>query len=171
MSPETINPFFPRQCETAVETAFSCANEVFAGIERVVELNVQTVKTSLSEQRALGDAVLSAQSISELVDLQSQRFPAAVTKTVAYWRHVGDIAVQTRNELFSTMQEHFGSSLQTFTEIFHVASSGGLAAQERIARSSLLVMTEPAVAAAEGVAIVDSSGKVVSSDDARGDLH
>jgi phasin family protein len=171
MYPETMNPFSPRQHETAVEAAFACTNEVFAGIERVVELNVQTVKTSLSEQQALGDAALSAQSVSEVIDLQSQQFPAAVTKTFAYWRHVEDIAVQTRNELFSAIREHFGSSLQTFAEIFDVASFGGFVAQERIARSSLLVMTEPAVAAAERVAIVDSSGKVVSSDDVRGDLH
>ncbi|MFM0204091.1 hypothetical protein PQR53_30065 [Paraburkholderia fungorum] len=101
----------------------------------------------------------------------AKQFPAAVTKTFAYWRHVEHIAVQTRNALFSAMQEHFGSSLQTFAEIFDVASFGGFVAQERIARPGLLVMTEPAVAAAERVAIVDSSGKVVSSDDVRDDLH
>ncbi|NMM01894.1 phasin family protein [Paraburkholderia sp. RP-4-7] len=170
MYPDTMNQFSPRQRETAVKAAFACTNEVFAGIEKVVELNVQTVKTSLSEQQALGDAALSAQSVSEVIDLQSQQFPAAVTKTFAYWRHVEDIAVQTRNELFSAMQEHFGSSLQTFAEISDVASSG-FVGQERIARSSLLVMTEPAVAGADRVAIVDSSGKVLSSDDVRSDLH
>ncbi len=171
MYPNTMNQFSPRQGETAIDAAFACTNDVFASMEKVVELNVQTVKTSLSEQQALADAALSVQSVSELIDFQSQQLPAAVTKTFAYWRHMEDIALQTQNELISTMHEHFGSSLQTFAELFGVASVG-FAAQEQPRGSSLLAMAQPAVvAAAERVAIVDSSGKVVSSDDVRGDLH
>lgn len=167
MYPDTINPFSPRQREIAVEAVFDCTTELFAGIEKVVELNVQTVKTSLSEQQALADAALSAGSVSDAVDLQSQQFRAAVTKTFAYWRHVEEIALQTRNELFSAMHEHFGSSLQTIFD----AAPGGFAADERVGRSNLLVTTGPAVVAAGRVAIVDSAGKVVSSDDVRNDLH
>jgi phasin family protein len=170
MYPDTMNQLSPRQRDAVVEAAFDCTTEVFAGIERVVELNVQTVKTSLSEQQALADAALSARSLSEVIDLQSQQFPASVKKTFAYWRHVEDIAVQTRDGFFGAMEEHFGGSLQTFAEMFDVMSVG-FAVQERLGGSSLFVMAQPAVGDAERVAIVDSSGKVVSSDDARGDLH
>lgn len=170
MYPDTMNQLSSRQGETAIDAVLACTNEVFASIEKVVELNVQTVKTSLSEQQALADAALCVQSVSELIDFQSQQLPAAVTKTFAYWRHVGDIAVQTQNELHSTMHEHFGSSFQRLADIFGAASVG-FAAQDQPGRSSLLAVAQPAVAAAEGVAIVDSSGNVVSSDDVRGDLH
>ncbi|MFM0340721.1 phasin family protein [Paraburkholderia fungorum] len=173
MYPDITNQFSPRQRDAAVEAAFDCTTELFAGIEKVVELNVQTVKTSLSEQEALTDAALSARSISEVIDLQSQQLPAAVTKTFAYWRHVEDIAVQMRMELFTAMQANFGGSLETFAVMVDMAG-GGVAvqdAQEQSGESSLLVTAQPAVAAVEQVAIVDSSGKVVSSDDVRGDLH
>jgi phasin family protein len=170
MYPDTTNLFSLRQPETAVDAAFDCTNEVFAGLEKVVELNVQTVKTSLSEQQALADAALSAGSISEAIDLQSAQFPAAVTKTFAYWRHIEDIAVQTRNDVFSAMREHFGGSLQTFANMFDLASTG-FADQQRPEGSSLLVPAQPDIPAGGPVAIVDSSGNVVSSADVRGDLH
>jgi phasin family protein len=169
MYPDTTNQFL-RQRDTAVEAAFGYTTEVVAGLEKVLELNVQTVKTSFSEQRALADAALSARSLSEVIDLQSQLLPAVVKKTFAYWQHVEDIAVETRYGLFTAVQEHFGSSLRALAEMADIAS-GGLAAQEGLKNVSLLVRGQPAVTTAAPVMIVDSSGKVVSSDDARRDLH
>jgi phasin family protein len=78
-------------------------------------LNVQTVKTSLSEQRALADTALSARSLSEVIGLQSQLLSAAIKKTFAYWQHVEDIAIETRYGWFTAVQEHLGSSLRAFT--------------------------------------------------------
>ncbi|EIF35204.1 phasin family protein [Burkholderia sp. Ch1-1] len=170
MYPDTTNQFSPRQNEMTIDAAFACTNEIFAGIEKVAKLNVQTIKTSLLEQQALADAALSAQSVSEVLDLQSQQLPAAVTKTFAYWRHMEDIAAQTRNDLASAVQEHFGSSLQTFAKMFDFASIG-LDAQDMLGKSSQFVMAQSADASAERVAIVDSSGKVLSSEGVRSDLH
>ncbi len=170
MYPDTTNQFSPRQNEMTIDAAFACTNEIFAGIEKVAKLNVQTIKTSLLEQQALADAALSAQSVSEVLDLQSQQLPAAVTKTFAYWRHMEDIAAQTRNDLASAVQEHFGSSLQTFAKMFDFASIG-LDAQDMLGKSSRFVMAQSADASAERVAIVDSSGKVLSSEGVRSDLH
>jgi phasin family protein len=167
---DSADQFSSRQRENAVDAAFDCNTEVLSGITKVVELNLQTVKTSLSEQQALGDAALSAQSLSEVLDLQSQQFPAAIKKTFAYWRHVEDIATHTRNGLFAVMQSHMGSALQTFTGMVDIAS-GVSAVEEQAGESSLLVSGEPVVDAAQPVAIVDSSGKVVSSGKTRGELH
>ncbi|CAB3795389.1 phasin family protein [Paraburkholderia fynbosensis] len=159
-----------RRRDAAVKAAFDCNNEVFDGITKVVELNIQTVKTSLSEQQAMADAALSAQSLSEVVDLQSRQFPAAVKKTFAYWRHVEDIAAQTGIGLFTAMQTHFGGALRTLAEMADVAP-GTVATQEGLGKWSLFVMGQPAVDAAQPGVIVDSSGKVVSSGEVRSDLH
>ncbi|MFM0309422.1 phasin family protein [Paraburkholderia sp. RL17-383-BIF-A] len=170
MYPQISDQFSSRQRDTAIEVAFDCNTEVLAGVEKVVELNIQTVKTSLSEQQALADAALSAQSLSEVFDLQSQQFPAAVTKTFAYWRHVEEIAADTRIGLFNAMQAHFGSSLNTLAEMVDMAC-GNAFVQERGGILDLPGMAQSTVASAERVGIVDSSGRVVSSDDVRGDLH
>lgn len=122
----------------------------------------------MSEQQALTEAALSADSLDDVVDLQSQQFPAAVKKTFAYWRHVEEIAAGTRIGLFNAMQAHFGNSLKTLGEMVDIACGN---VQEQAGNSSLLVTTQPAFASAERVEIVDSSGRAVSSAGARRDLR
>jgi phasin family protein len=113
MYPVTLNPFPLHQRATAVEAVFDCTSEFFGGYKRLVELNVQSVKTSISGQQALADAALSAQSLSELIELHSQQLSAAVKKTCAYWRHVEDITLETTNRFFTAMFAHSGSLLQS----------------------------------------------------------
>ncbi|NKJ50829.1 phasin [Burkholderia sp. SG-MS1] len=167
---DTADQLSSRRRDAAVNAAFDCNAEVFDGITKVVELNIQTVKTSLSEQQAMADAALSAQSLSAVIDLQSRQFPAAVKKTFAYWRHVEDIAVQTGIGLFTAMQTHVGSVLTTFADMADVAP-GTAATQEGLGKWSVFVTGQPAVDPAQPGGIVDSSGNAVSSAEVRGDLH
>lgn len=168
---DTVKQLSSRQCDIAVEAVFDCASEVFTGIEKVAELNVQTVKTSLSEQQALADAALAAQSLTEIVDLQSQQLPAAVTKTFAYWRHIEDIATETRAGMFEAMQERFASTLQAFVDTMDAAVPSGTLHETSDNVPLLLTAPTAASAVTDPVAIVDSSGQVVSSGRARNDLH
>jgi phasin family protein len=170
MYADTLNQFSPRQRDAVVEAAFDCTVEIFAGIEKVVELNVQTARTLMSEQQALVEAATCSGSLSEVIDLQSQQFPASIKKAIAYWRHVEDIAVQTRDGLFGVMQEHFGGLFDAFSEMFDVASIR-FAPPLRLGRSSPLVMPRPTLANYGQASIVDSSGNVVSGGDVRRDLH
>jgi hypothetical protein len=48
MYPDPVNRFSSRQRDTAVDAAFQCNTEFLAGFQKVVELNMQTIKTSLS---------------------------------------------------------------------------------------------------------------------------
>lgn len=151
-------------------TYFECTTEVFAGVEKIVELNAQTVKTSLSEQQALADAALSARSLTEIIDLQSQQLPAAVTKTFAYWRHMEDIATGTRTAMFEAMGDRFANPWQAFIDTMGVVSDKA-ASRESSGDVPLLLTDNTAANIADPVAIVDSSGKVVSSAGMRDDLH
>ncbi|MFM0282997.1 phasin family protein [Paraburkholderia sediminicola] len=166
MYPVTLNPLALRQSATAVEAAFDCTTELFVGFQRSVELNVQTAKTSISEQAALTDAALSVRTPSELIDLHTQQLSAAGKKTFAYCRHVETIAAETASRFFTAMSVHSEDFLKRLEEMTNFAS-GGFAAQ--VNRTSLLITGEPAVA--EPVAIVDSAGEVLSSGDGPSDLH
>ena len=79
MSLEITNDLSPRDRSTGVALVFDSTRKLYSGVERVTELNVQTVKTSLLEQHALTQAALSSQSLHEMIDLQTQQVPAAVT--------------------------------------------------------------------------------------------
>jgi hypothetical protein len=118
----------------------------------------------------LADAALSAHSLSEVIDLQSQQLPAAVKKSFAYSRHVEDIAVQMGTGLFIAMQEHIGRSLRMLWETVDFSAGAG-AAPRRMEKAAVLVAGQTETAIAEPVAIVNSSGKVIASDDAQGDPH
>jgi phasin family protein len=168
MYPE--NQPYLRRRDAALEAALDCANELFAGIEKAARLNIQTVKTSLSEQQALMDATLSAQTISEVIDLQSQQYPASVTKTFAYWRHVEDIAIQTQSGVFAAVREHIGRAIGTAADTFSGASAG-LAEQARSDAANLLVTAQRAAPSSDPVTILGSDGQVVSSNDVRGEMH
>ena len=161
-------PSLPRR-DAVVETAFDCASQVFAGLEKAARLNIQTVKTSVSEQQALVDAALSAQTISEVIDLHSQQFPASVTKTFAYWRHVEDIAVQTQSGFFAAVREHIGSAIGMVADTVSGASAG-LAEQARGHSASLLVTAQPGAPSSAPVPILGSDGQVISSNDVRGEM-
>jgi phasin family protein len=162
-------PFF-RQGDAAIRASSSCAEEIFAGFEKVVRLNMQTAKTAVAEQQALADAALSAKSLSEVIDLQSQQLPAAVKKGFAYSRHVEDIAAQTGTGLLLAMQEHIGRSLRTFWDAL-VISSGGASVPRRLENAALVVAGQPEPAVAEPAPIVNSAGTVISSDDVQRKPH
>lgn len=150
--------------------AYEFAAKAVAGLEKVVELNVQTVKTSLSEQQALIDAALSAASMDQIFDLQIQQLPAAVKKTCAYWGHVEDIAVDMHNDFTSVVQDSLQGYLSTLFSLLDGAASFGMAPTGRTNITSPLALEQPPAPSNEPVVIVDSSGNVVSSSP-RTDLH
>lgn len=163
-------PFF-RQGDAALRASSSCAEEIFAGLEKVIRLNMQTAKTAVAEQQALADAALSAQSLSEVIDLQSQQLPAAVKKGFAYSRHVEDIAAETGTGLFLAMQEHIGRSLRTFWDALDMSSTGWASVPRRLENAAVLVAGQPEPAVAEPAPIVNSAGKVISSDEVQRKPH
>jgi phasin family protein len=152
-----------------IEAAFDCAATLFGGLEEITELNVQTVKTSLSEQHMLAQAAFSAESIDEIIDLQFRQIPAVVKKTFSYWRHVEDIAMRTLGGLLVVAHERLESSLRTFVEEMRIASSVP-AVVGRGDNTALAVVPQP-TAPAGPVTLLDSSGYVVLIGDERRELH
>ncbi|SDR54019.1 phasin family protein [Paraburkholderia fungorum] len=94
--------------DLAIPAAFfiDSLGAIYTAVERVIELNVQTLKTSLLEQRALAGAVFSPQSAAECIELPMRLLPATVKKQVAYWRHFGDIGFQAHNALVGLVRDY-----------------------------------------------------------------
>ncbi|MGF6768668.1 phasin family protein [Paraburkholderia sp. GAS199] len=99
----------PHLIDASFDVAYNCISEAFAGFEALVQPNNQTIRTSLSEQRAVADAALSAETFSEVIDLSTWQLSAAVTKTFAYWRHVEYISVQMGIHVVSAAHERLKS--------------------------------------------------------------
>ncbi|HEX7932917.1 MAG TPA: phasin family protein [Paraburkholderia sp.] len=157
--------------EGSTIAAYEFAAKAVTGLEKLVELNVQTVKTSLSEQQAVIEAAFSSSSFNTVFELQLQQFPAAVKKISAYWGHVETIAEETGNELWSVVQESVQNYLATQFSLFDSAASIGIASVDSTNAASPITVEQSPVATKEPVVLVDSSGNVVSSGRRSSGLH
>jgi len=81
-----------------IETIFGLTQKAFEGVEKLVELNVQATKAALSESANNTQAMLSVKDAQELLNLQASMVQPLAEKTVAYSRHLYDIASGTGAE-------------------------------------------------------------------------
>ena len=108
-----MSSFIPEQLfatqKAAYNTLFGLTFKAFEGFEKLVELNVQVVKSTLAEnQEAVGKA-LSAKDPQGFFALQT---PPTAEKLQSYWRHVSEIVTGTQGEFTAAGESHFKQSQQ-----------------------------------------------------------
>jgi len=103
-----------------VETLFDLTTKAFEGVEKLVELNLQVAKSSMSEAAETTKAAFSVKDAQELVALQSGLLQPAAEKAAAYSRHLYDIAASTNAEVaklaevqFADVQKKFMATVDT----------------------------------------------------------
>jgi phasin family protein len=98
-----MTPFTAEQLLAAhkanVETLFGLTNKAFEGVEKLVELNLQVAKSTLSEAADTTKAILSVKDAQELLALQASLLQPSAEKAAAYSRHLYDIAAGTNAEV------------------------------------------------------------------------
>ena len=82
-----------------VETLFGLTAKAFEGVEKLVELNLQVAKTSLTEAAETTKAAMSVKDAQELLALQASLLQPAAEKAAAYSRHLYDIVAGTNAEV------------------------------------------------------------------------
>ena len=93
--------------KTSVETTFVILNKAFDGIEKLVELNVQAVKSTLAENQEMLAKALSAKEPHELFSQQTSQAQPAIEKAQSYWRHVYEIISGTQTEFAALVEAKF----------------------------------------------------------------
>ena len=103
-----------------VETLFGLTTKAFEGVEKLVELNLQVAKASLTEVQATATASLGVKDAQELLALQAGLLQPAAEKVAAYGRHLYDIAATTNAEVskiaeaqVATAQANFNGAVDT----------------------------------------------------------
>ncbi|MGA7776466.1 MAG: TIGR01841 family phasin [Paraburkholderia sp.] len=107
-----MNEWFPEQYAAAhranVETFYGFANQAFDGFQKLIELNLQTAKTTLADAQA---ALLTTDP-QELVARQSARTTVVAERIQSYNRRVYDIALATQTG-FATIA---GARFETYNQ-------------------------------------------------------
>jgi phasin family protein len=117
------------------------ARRTFEGFEQLTHLNIQTVKTTLEEQKVIAEEAATSHSLEWLMSLPPAQTQASLKKALSYWRHAGNIAVDT-------VADNFESGLSGFNEYARWATSWLTGAVESSTRSTSVVLTDGASEAA-----------------------
>jgi phasin family protein len=81
-----------------LETLFGLTSKAFEGIEKLVELNLQVVKSTLAESHDNAQKVFSVKDAQELLQLQAGLSQPVAEKVLSYGRHLYEIASATQAE-------------------------------------------------------------------------
>jgi phasin family protein len=129
--------------KASVETLFGLTNKAFAGVEKLVELNIQASKAALNEASDTAKATLSVKDAQELLALQAGLFQPLAEKTASYSRHLYEIASSTSAEFTSAVEAQASEGQKKFMSLVDSASKNAPAGSE-----SAVAMMKSAVAAA-----------------------
>lgn len=81
-----------------LETLFGLTSKAFEGVEKLVELNLQVVKSTLAESHDNAQKVFSVKDAQELLQLQASLSQPVAEKVLSYGRHLYEIASATQTE-------------------------------------------------------------------------
>jgi phasin family protein len=113
-----------------IETIFGLTQKAFEGVEKLVELNVQATKAALSESANSTQAMLSVKDAQELLTLQASLMQPLAEKTVAYSRHLYDIASGTSAEFGKAAEAQANDAQKKFMSVVDTASKNAPAGSE-----------------------------------------
>ncbi len=126
-----------------VETLFGLTTKAFAGVEKLVDLNVTASKAALAEAAGTAQAVLSVKDAQELLALQASLFQPLAEKTTAYSRHLYDIASGTGAEFGKAFEDKAAEAQKAFVGLVDSAAKNAPAGSE-----TAVAVMKSAVAAA-----------------------
>jgi phasin family protein len=91
----------------SLETLSDVWTKAFGCIEKLTELNLRAVKSTLAENQAIASVALSTKDPQELFALHAKRAQAAMEEAQSYWRHVSNIMFNTQVELAASAEAQF----------------------------------------------------------------
>jgi len=97
-----------------VDTLFELTSKAFEGMEKLVELNMQVAKASMSEAADSAKAALSVKDAQELVSLQASMLQPTAEKAAAYSRHLYEIAAGTGADMSKLAEAQMADAQKKF---------------------------------------------------------
>ncbi|WER47982.1 phasin family protein [Cupriavidus sp. WKF15] len=170
------------QCTKAqlagLEVLVGLTNKALEGFEKVMELNLQTMKTSLAQTREGVMKALSVQNPQELVELQIELFQPATDKALAYRRQLFDILAATRADFDKVVEVQYTAGkqgLQDFLEkVENSAPSGStapLAAWQEALKATTMFYESVQSTARQTVEVAENSLNTAAAAASKGARH
>ena len=126
-----------------VEVFLGLSSKAFEGVEKLVELNLQTAKAALTEAAEAARAALSVKDAQELMAVQANFVQPYAEKIAAYSRHVYEIAAATNAEVTKVAEATASDAQSKFLAVVDTAVKNAPAGTE-----NAVALVKSAVAAA-----------------------
>ena len=126
-----------------LDVLFGLSSKAFEGVEKFVELNLQTAKAAMGEAAEAARAALSVKDAQELLALQAGLLQPVAEKAAAYSRHVYEIAAATNAEVTKVAEATTSEAQAKFLAVVDTAVKNAPAGTE-----NAVALVKSAVAAA-----------------------
>ena len=126
-----------------LETLFGLTNKAFEGVEKLVALNLQVAKATLTEGAETATAAISVKDAQELLALQAGLLQPAAEKAAAYSRHLYDILASAGADFTKTAEANLADGQKQMLSLVDNAVKNAPAGTE-----SAVALVKSAVAAA-----------------------
>jgi len=101
-----------------VETLFGLTQKAFEGVERLVELNLQTTREAFNEATRNAESLLSIKDAQELLALQASLMQPLAEKVSAYSRQLVEIASSSGTGFAKAAEDQVAEVQQKFLSVF-----------------------------------------------------
>lgn len=137
-----------------LETLQGLSAKSFAGVEKLVELNLAAAKAMMTESFSHAQAVLAAKDLQQVMSLQTSLVSPMAEKSVAYSRHVYGIAVEAGAEFTKAFEGKAAEAQKAFNQAVETAAKNAPAGTESAVAvvKSALASSQSAIESAQSAA-------------------
>jgi len=139
----------------SLETLSDVWTKAFGCVEKLTELNLRAVKSTLAENQAIANLALSTKDPQELFALQARRAQAALQEAQSYWRHVSTIMFSAQAELVAGAEAQFKQQQQKTQALVDTVANNAPAGSE----AAVSAMQSAVTAASEATGATTEAGK------------
>lgn len=133
------------QMQAAQSAGFdmSCglANKSLDGLQKLVELNLRTMKSAMTDTLEATRKALAAKDMGEVICLQANWFQLAVEKAQAYQRELFEIAASAQSELATVADAQFAEGKHKMQGAIDNAAKGAPVGPEAALAAWLSALT------------------------------
>jgi phasin family protein len=130
--------------KASIDTLFGLSHKAFAGVEKMVELNMAAAKAAMSDNQNHAHALMSVKDVQELMALQAGYLQPMSEKVVSFSRHMYEIASSTGGEFTKAMEEKASEAQQTVSNLVDSTVKNAPAGSE-----TAVAMMKSAIAASQ----------------------
>jgi len=152
--------------KASIDTLFGLSHKAFAGVEKLVELNMAAAKAAMSDNQEHVHAMMSVKDVQELMALQAGYLQPLSEKAVSFSRHMYEIATSTGSEFTKAMEDKAAETQKAVSNLVDSAVKNAPAGSE-----TAVAMVKSAIAASQSA--IESVQKAVkqATEAAESNMH